>query len=1094
MILFFISIIEISTTGESMDIIDNLNSEQQAAVKQTEGPVLVLAGAGSGKTKALTHRIAYLVCEKNVSRYNILAVTFTNKAAGEMGERVSRLLTEEQKNKRTEEQKNRRTEEQKNKRTEEVNGQFPTQVQNDKPLVASSYQPEAIKLPWLGTFHSICVRILRREAHNIGFERGFTIYDSSDQKSIIKRVMRELDIDEKNFNPQAVQYFISGAKNELIDEKEYKKYVNSPMERVVADVYVKYQAYLRKANAFDFDDLIMKCVELFQSNSDILERYQNQFKYIMIDEYQDTNQAQYLWVKLLAKKHKNIMVVGDDYQCLPGDSLIDTPYGTKTIKDVKIGDSIIAACGWGRSSEAKVKNISKKKHSGELCEITLKNGNQIKLTPDHKIFAKLQVLPGKYMVYLMYRGGMGYRIGVTQGVRSRKGEIINGMMVRCNQELGEKMWALKTTENFEEALYFEQLFSFKYGIPTSVFLSRARKMIMGQGYIDKLFTEIDTKDRAEKLAHELDLDLNYPHFRPQAVMKNGKGRRYLNMVMFGENRVYKSRSWHAHRICLNTSGSELKAKLSEKFNTRDGQKGTWRVETSRVDYQETTKMCREILEVDEDLEFSERARLTMGENFSLMPAKNLTEGMIVPVLLENGDIGEEEITDISREMYQGWVFDLEVDNLHNFSADGMIVHNCIYGWRGANFRNILNFERDWPGAKVIKLEQNYRSTDTILFAANEVIKQNKNRTDKVLWTELGSGCPITVYQALNEKDEAEFIGLEISSLVKNQKPVPSKSEGSKIKDQSYGSLSEVEFNFNNFAVLYRTNAQSRALEEAFMRMNIPYRVVGGVRFYERKEIKDMIAYLRIILNPTDFESWDRAAAAPSRGLGEKTLAKIRQISNDKLQTPNEISNDEIPKKLLDFLKMMAEIREVANDMDLGDLIQHVAVKSGYKKHLLDGTPEGEGRWENILELSTVASQVQIIPNDDFLDPNEIPNPNNQMEKLLQFLERVALIQDTDNLDKSGNAVTLMTLHSAKGLEFENVFIAGMEEGIFPHSRSLQDAGEMEEERRLCYVGITRAKKRLYLLCTFERNLYGRFQANPESRFISHIPEGLVDRI
>ncbi|OQB06245.1 MAG: ATP-dependent DNA helicase PcrA [bacterium ADurb.Bin212] len=674
-----------------MDIIENLNSEQKKAVLQTEGPVLVLAGAGSGKTKALTHRIAYLVREKKVSPFNILAVTFTNKAAGEMANRVSDLLTKK------------------------------TQTQNQNAGLqpdTNNLKTDILRLPWLGTFHSICVRILRREAHNIGFERDFTIYDSSDQKSIIKRTMRELDIDEKNYNPQAVQYFISGAKNELIDEKEYKKYVNSPMERVVADVYVRYQQYLRKANAFDFDDLIMKCVELLQKNPEILDRYQGQFKYIMIDEYQDTNQAQYVWVKLLARKHKNIMVVGDDYQ-------------------------------------------------------------------------------------------------------------------------------------------------------------------------------------------------------------------------------------------------------------------------------------------------------------------------------------------------------------------------AIYGWRGANFRNILNFERDWPGAKVIKLEQNYRSTDTILSAANEVIRQNKNRTDKVLWTELGSGCPITIYQALNEKDEAEFIALEIGSLMRGKRE--------KGKGESKG-------NYTDFAVLYRTNAQSRALEESFMRMNIPYRVVGGVRFYDRKEIKDIIAYLRLILNPMDFESLSRASGAPSRGIGEKTLEQVREISKSEFLNPNEISNLQISKKLVEFLVMIAEIREVAKDMELGDLIQHVATKSGYKKYLLDGTPEGEGRWENVLELSTVASQLQIIPNEEFINSDEISKHNQQLEQLSNFLERVALIQDTDSLDKSGNTVTLMTLHSAKGLEFENVFIAGMEEGIFPHSRSLQDASEMEEERRLCYVGITRAKKRLYLISTFERNLYGRFQANPESRFIAHIPEGLVDRI
>jgi len=635
-----------------MDILDGLNEQQKEAVLQVEGPVLVLAGAGSGKTKALTHRIAHLVREKKIASQNILAVTFTNKAAGEMGERVFQLLFNK--------------------------------------LPTTNYQLRT-SMPWLGTFHSICVRILKEDIHHLGFERNFSIYDTGDQKAVIKRVMKELEIDPKNFSPNTIQYFISGAKNELIDEQEYKKYENSPFEKVTSDVYLKYQKYLKDSNALDFDDLIMKCVQLFEENPKILEKYQDKFKYILIDEYQDTNQAQYVWVKLLAKKNKNIMVVGDDYQ-------------------------------------------------------------------------------------------------------------------------------------------------------------------------------------------------------------------------------------------------------------------------------------------------------------------------------------------------------------------------AIYGWRGANFKNILNFEKDYKNTKVIKLEQNYRSTDVILDAANEVIKYNKNKTDKKLWTEDTGGRPISVYNALNEQDEAEFIAMELRSLCRD------------------GDLSK-------FAVLYRTNAQSRMLEESFMSFNIPYRIVGGIRFYERKEIKDLLAYLRIIVNPSDWESFVRAATNPSRGIGAKTLEKY------------QTDKDEAPAKLKDFLKMMKEIRETAKDINLDDLIEHVAVKSGLKKSLLDGTPEGEARWENVLELISVANQSRI-PDDELQMSNEMTNT----KALEEFLERVALIQDTDSISTGTKAVTLMTLHSAKGLEFESVFIVGVEEGIFPHSRSLMDEHEMEEERRLCYVGITRAKKDLYMIHCSERNLYGRFQANPVSRFIENIPEHLIDKI
>jgi DNA helicase-2/ATP-dependent DNA helicase PcrA len=640
-------------------LLDNLNDQQKEAVLATEGPVLVLAGAGSGKTKALTHRIAYLVREKKISPYNILAVTFTNKAAKEMTERISRLLG----------------------------------------------QPINYRLPWMGTFHSICVRILRREADFVGYSRSFSIYDDGDQSSIIKRIMKELNIDPKHFNPNSVQYFISGAKNELITAEEYKKYINSPFEKITSQVYERYECYLREANAMDFDDLIMQCVKLFQNNEKILEKHQELFKYILIDEYQDTNQAQYLWTKLLASRHKNIMVVGDDYQ-------------------------------------------------------------------------------------------------------------------------------------------------------------------------------------------------------------------------------------------------------------------------------------------------------------------------------------------------------------------------SIYSWRGANFRNILNFERDWRDAKVIKLEQNYRSTKTILEAANDVIKFNENKTDKKLWTNNSQGLPITVYEALNEKDEAEFTAMEIRSMVSRGK-----------------------CGYSDCAILYRTNAQSRAVEETFLRFKIPYKVIGGVRFYDRKEIKDVLSYLRFIANQRDFEAFARLVTVPPRGIGEKTVEKIREFFNTKHAVNNEMIEElsqTFPSKVTDFFKLIKEFIDLSATKSLDQLIYAIATKSGIKEFLLDGSAEGEGRWENVEELMTVAEQVEanlkIEPENDGRSPLEV------------FLEQVALVQDVDQIDTGEGVVTLMTLHSAKGLEFQNVFIVGVEEGLFPHSRALMDASEMEEERRLCYVGITRAKERLYLIYAGERNIYGRFQCNEKSRFIENIPEHLIDQI
>ncbi|MCX6808434.1 MAG: UvrD-helicase domain-containing protein [Candidatus Berkelbacteria bacterium] len=706
-------------------LLDNLNKEQEKAVLATEGPVLVLAGAGSGKTKALTHRIAYLIEEKHVSPYQILAVTFTNKAAREMSDRVSHLLAS----------------------SKSKVCLTARQAESRKPEGGLS-GTGLLKLPWLGTFHSICVRILRREADFVGYTRSFTIYDSQDSLSVIKKIMKELSIDPKNFNPNSIAYFISGAKNELIGPTEYKKYVNSPFEANTAKVYEKYERYLRQANAMDFDDLIMQCVVLFQKNPSILEKYQNSFKYILVDEYQDTNQAQYLWAKLLAEKNKNIMVVGDDYQ-------------------------------------------------------------------------------------------------------------------------------------------------------------------------------------------------------------------------------------------------------------------------------------------------------------------------------------------------------------------------SIYSWRGANFKNILNFERDYKNAVVIKLEQNYRSTKTVLEAANEVIKYNENKTDKKLWTENPEGRLITVYEALNEKDEAEFTTMEIRSLVQSLKVHNDESE------RCYG----------NFAVLYRTNAQSRAVEEAFLRFKIPYKVVGGLRFYERKEIKDLIAYLRVIANPKDFEALERCIQVPVRGIGEKTIQKIVEFLRSVISTTSVIPaeagiqetphgspgttlkntagleddkmgclDNEIieqlcknfPPKVTVFFKLLKGFSDYSATHSLDQLILEIATRTGFKHYLLDGTPEGEARWENIQELVTVAEQIETETGDAENSNSESP--------LELFLQQVALVQDTDQIADNEGVVTLMTLHSAKGLEFNTVFIIGVEEGLFPHSRALMDQSEMEEERRLAYVGITRAKERLYLIYARERNIYGRFQCNPKSRFIENIPEHLLDII
>lgn len=696
-------------------ILEKLNPSQCEAVETTEGPVLVIAGAGSGKTRALTHRVAYLILEKNVRPGNILAVTFTNKAAEEMKERITDLLNNFNK--------------------------------EQCEILNTKYQ-----IPTIGTFHSICVRILRREIEKLGYKSSFNILDADDQERMMKKVMKEMEIDTNQFKAKGILGAVSKAKNELIGAEQYAALTGSYWEDTVAKLYTAYQKKLKDQDALDFDDILMLTVNLFKTYPEILEKYQNIFRYILVDEYQDTNHAQYMFIKLLSEKHGNLCVVGDDWQ-------------------------------------------------------------------------------------------------------------------------------------------------------------------------------------------------------------------------------------------------------------------------------------------------------------------------------------------------------------------------SIYGWRQADIRNILNFEKDYPNAKVVKLEQNYRSTQIILDAAYGVISKNINRKDKKIWTENKEGHLITSYEADNEREEAEFI---VSEIFNHKK--------------------EHDHKFSDFVVLYRTNAQSRIIEEAMLRRSIPYRIVGGLKFYQRKEIKDIIAYLRLIQNPNDEISLERVINEPKRGIGKVTLHNWIDISkeegisvieagsqmqNTKINPPaGEAGNQNCPLRsrfseasnskfkinnskiepIIKFCEFIKRMQEAKSRLPLTDLIQKVFIESGYEKSLLDGSDEGEMRSENVKELLTVANKYAEYENEPAStrkDDRSPASPNRGEstrggEALSLFLEEVALVADTDNIDQSTDAVHLMTLHSAKGLEFKVVFIAGLEEGILPHSRSMLSDEEMEEERRLMYVGITRAKEKVYLLFTTERTLFGSTQINAPSRFLDDIPSHLIE--
>lgn len=645
-------------------VLEGLNEKQIEAVTTTEGPVLIIAGAGSGKTRALTHRIAYLITNREVSPYNILAVTFTNKAAGEMKHRITKLL----------------------------NPSF-------DPLVEDIQKDQ---LPTVGTFHSFCVQVLRKHAHNLGFENGFVIYDTNDQVALMKAIMKDNHIDEKQVNPKAVLAHISQAKNQLMTYEEYENSTHNFFTGKVAELYKKYQVRLARNQAMDFDDLIMKTVELFNTFPQILDSYRERYRYISVDEYQDTNHAQYVLIKMLAEKYGNICVIGD---------------------------------------------------------------------PDQS----------------------------------------------------------------------------------------------------------------------------------------------------------------------------------------------------------------------------------------------------------------------------------------------------IYSWRGANMQNILDFEKDYPDTLIIKLEQNYRSTAMILDAAHSIIEKNRNRKEKKLWTDRDGGSKLRIWSARDERDEAMKIAEEITKHIRTHESP----------------------DYREFAVLYRTNAQSRVLEEAFMRFAIPYKIVGGVKFYLRKEIKDVIAYLRIIQNPDDDVSLLRIINIPARKIGQTTVAQLQNFASftnssiframENVQTIPELKSK--VAVLEAFTKLVHNLQKINLEFSASGVIKHLLSESGYREFLLSDKVEGETRYQNVRELISVADKYEG------LEPGV---------SLATFLEEISLISDLDTLEERENAVTLMTLHSAKGLEFPIVFLSGLEEGIFPHSRSLFEPGELEEERRLMYVGMTRAKDHLYLLHARQRMLFGEFKQNAPSQFLTDIPEEFIE--
>jgi superfamily I DNA/RNA helicase len=753
--------------------------------------------------------------------------------------------------------------------------------------------------------------MLRAHADKLGYTRRFTIYDQADARRLIKRCLDELGIDPKRFTPSAIHNQISDAKNRLRDADAYGRMVGSYFEQTVADVYRAYQRELHRANSMDFDDLLVNAVNVLQLFQEVRDQYATGFRHVMVDEYQDTNHAQYRWLQLLAEERRNLMVVGDDAQCLVAGTLVTMADGSRrAIEDVGVGDLVRSGFGDGGSfGPARVVRVHRSRRFDGVA-ITLRSGRRLVSTPEHTHFA-----------------GRPPAVHPAVALASAPAAVQNAANLRTLANLGEISMV-------------------------SLLMSPRRS---GGGDFGAFYMGEDHRPHASLGACGGALP-----FVPAAIVRPG-------MLMFDEHGGY------------------------------------------------------------------------------------------------------DVVETVERVALDAPVYDLDIAETHNFIANGIVTHNSIYGFRGADIRNILEFEDAFPDAHVVKLEQNYRSTQTILDAANAVIRNNRAQKPKSLWTELGQGDPIKVRELEDEHAEARYVTGEVQRLL---------DEG----------VSRAEI-----AVFYRTNAQSRVLQDTLVRADVPYQVIGGTKFYERAEIKDAIAYLTTLINPQDVGAFTRIVNSPRRGIGSTSMSRLLSYTNttgisiwDAASEPDQVPGLGAPaiKAFRRFMATMHVLRERAEtNPPISALVKEILQETGYLEALeAERTIEAQGRIENLDELVNVAVEYDTAADND----------TERERSLGDFLQQVALISDADDRSDDQGLVTLMTLHNAKGLEYPIVFMIGCEEGVFPHSRAL-DEGGLEEERRLCYVGITRAQRDLYLTYARTRNVFGARNFGAPSRFISEIPVELTDR-
>ncbi len=993
-------------------LLANLNPPQQDAVTHGEGPLLILAGAGSGKTTVITRRIAWLIEERGVSPTAILAMTFTNKAAEEMRERVQRLVS------------------------------------------------VPIEQLWVSTFHSFCTRILRRDGDRTPVGRDFVIFDPSDQRSLMKQVLAELKLSERQFHPKKLLEFVSDFKNRCLLPEEARAEALDAWTRQAIDAYELYQKGLRNHRACDFDDLLLYTERLLRI-PEVREAYQRRFRFVLVDEYQDTNRAQYLLVEHLAGGHHNLCVVGDEDQCLAKGTRIRMADGhERAIENLVAGDQVLAAHGSGTFRAATVTAAARRRRTGMGVAIHLQSGRALMSTPEHMHFAgyRLGSSPHLHFVYLMHKQGVGWRLGTSQTHTRGQVKPVVGFLQRARQEHADALWVVSTHPSESSARLQETLLSLRYVLPTLPFVARKGRSLNGLVHdpeaLAKVFESIDTEAGAERLLADLGMSAQHPHHRAQAATGL---RRNLVLTLCGDRRGKRP----MHRISMIGSDAEGRRRLeSLGFSVRPAKAGasSWRFETASRDFGSLRKLALQICEALEanlvlNARFGRNGTGESSNSLPFMPASNVRPGMV----MFDGSGGFVQV-DRVEAMPLGEVHDLDVEGVHNFVAEGVVTHNSIYGWRGADIRNILDFQRDFPQARQIKLEQNYRSTQAILDADIKVIANNAQRIGKNLWTDLGHGERITFKLADEGRLEAEWVV-------------------QRILDE------RARFPEARLAVLYRANWQSRQLEEALRGRNLPYKLVGGVKFYERQEVKDLIAYLRLICNPFDLVSFRRAVSSPSRGVGPTTLARIEAVIPEDGTALEGAAillrsgglKGRAQREMDRFLALFQRANQETGAVGLAALVRWVMHESGYLQMLTDeATLEAEGRLRNLEEFLSAAAECEAMGF-----------------RLAEFLDRITLASDTDEIEGSA-AISLMTIHCAKGLEFPAVFVVGLEEDVFPNRNARDSEGGLEEERRLFYVAITRAQRKLYLSAARRRRIMGSEVLGMPSRFLRELPEEVLE--